>query len=521
MNIGIYARKSVFSDKSDSVESQIKICKEYAQNNFKVTSVVVYEDEGFTGANTYRPGFTQLMKDIIAKKIDILVCYKIDRISRNVLDFSTTFNTLQEHGIQFVSVKEQIDTSTPLGRAMMYICSVFAQMERETTAERVKDSMIELAKSGKWAGGKAPLGYKRERVLLNGKHHTILVKNENELPFLNMIFDTFLVGHSLSGLETYFRKKGIKTLNGKYMSSIQLYNILKNPHYVAATKEVYDYFDGLGCIMASDRERFDGKYGLVVYGRTKGGKKKTHTINPPEDWVVSVGLHEPLIPAKKWLAAQERFGKNIIDKMRKHEIGILKGIVKCKCGYAMRVQHKVDKIYKKVYDNYYCQNRNRRGPEFCDMKMVGVDELDGKMINVLKQLSINKNLLKKYVKQLNTSTPVRDKDAIKREIVSIKKKIENLTAALQDNFESSAAKYIISEIEKLDKQIAGLNYELKEAEYNEQEDNKRKDDIEAIHAKICKYLNMFDKLPYKDKVKYLQEIIKECVWDGKNLIITI
>lgn len=522
MNIAVYARKSVYSDKSDSIESQIKICKEYAQSNFRVTTIVEYEDEGFTGANTDRPGFTRLMEDVLAKKIDVLICYKIDRISRNVLDFSKTFNTLQENNIQFVSVKEQINTSTPLGRAMMYICSVFAQMERETTAERIKDSMIELAKSGKWAGGKPPVGFKRERIVINGKKHTMLVKNEDELPFLYMIFDTFLEGYSLGGLETYFRKAGIQSLNGKCLSSTQLFQILKNPHYVAATKEVYDYFENLGCIMAVERDKFDGKHGLVVYGRTSGGKRKVHKFNTPDKWVVSVGLHKPLIPAEKWLAVQEQFGKNLIDKTRKHEIGILKGILRCKCGYLMRVQHKVDKIYKKVYDNYFCQNRNRRGPEFCDMKMVRVDELDQKTIEILKKIYVDKNLLDKYIKNANISlVPVRDKNTIKKEIGNAKKKIDNLTAALQENFDSSAAKYIISEIEKLDRKIAELNYELREMEHKEIENNKISNDIGAIHANICKYLDSFDELPYQDKVKYLKEIIKECVWDGQKLNITI
>ena len=190
----------------------------------------------------------------------------------------------------------------------------------------------------------------------------------------------------------------------------------------------------------------------------------------------------------------------------------------------MRVQHKVDKIYKKVYDNYFCQNRNRRGPEFCDMKMIRVDELDNKMIDILKQLSINKNLLEKYIKQTNISMSVknvRDEKIIKKEIENIGKKIKNLTTTLENYSDSSAAKYIVAEIEKLDKQIAGLNYELREVEHKEIENNKISNDIGAIHAKICKYLDSFDELPYQDKVKYLKEIIKECVWDGKNLIVTI
>jgi len=524
MNIAIYARKSVYSDKSDSVDAQVKICKEYAQNNFTVTTILVYEDEGFTGADTHRPGFERLMEDVMSKKIDVLICYKIDRISRNVLDFSKTFNTLQEKDVQFVSVKEQIDTSTPLGRAMMYICSVFAQMERETIAERVKDNMIELAKSGKWAGGKAPLGYKRERITINGKNHTMLVKNEDELPFLDMIFDTFLEGYSLGRLETYFRKKGIKTLNGNYLSSTQIHQILKNPHYVAATEEVYDYFESLGCAMAVERDRFDGKHGVVVYGRTSGGRKKIHKLNPPSEWVVSVGLHEPLISADKWLAVQERFGKNKINKTRKHKIGILKGILKCKCGYTMRAKRKVDKIYNVVYDNYFCPNRERRGIEYCDMRSVDINLIDTEVIRIFKKISLNKNLIEEYIKQgqdgIITYT-TRDKNTILKEIKVIEKKIENLTTALQESEGSIAVKYIVAEIEKLDKQIAGLNYELREIEFNEQENKKRNDNIDLIYSKICDYLNKFDKLSYDDKNQYLQEIIKECVWDGKELKITL
>ena len=519
MNIAIYTRKSVYSDKSDSTESQANICNEYAKSNYEVTTVTKYEDEGFTGSNINRPGFSALMKDILNKKIDVLICYKIDRISRNVLDFSKTFDLLQAHNVEFVSVKEQIDTSTPLGRAMMYICSVFAQMERETIAERVKDSMIELAKSGKWTGGKAPIGYMRERTLINGKIHTVLVENKEELPFLNMIYDTFLGGYSLGGLETYFRKKEVRTLNGNYLSASQLHQILTTPHYVAATAELYEYFERKGCIMTSEKEKFTGEYGVLIYGRTSGGKKKVHTMNAPDKWMVSVGLHKPIISDKKWLSVQDRFGKNVIDKTRKHEIGILKGIVKCKCGYTLRVQHKVDKIYNKVYDNYFCQNRNRRGIEYCDMKMISVVELDNQILETLKSISINKNLLAGFLKKDAAFIRTRDNSTIQKEIRSSEKRIGNLTAALQDNMNSSASKYIIADIEKLDKQILGLNYELRENDIQERENRDKKDDIDAIYALISAYIKNFDSLNYTEKTSMLQKIIKECIWEDNKLII--
>lgn len=518
MRVGIYARKSKFSDKSDSVEAQLKMCEEYAHSNYKVSAVVKYdEDEGYTGANTKRPGFKRLMHDVKEQKIDVLICYKIDRVSRNVLDFSKTFEVLQENNIQFVSIKEQIDTSTPLGRAMMYICSVFAQMERETTAERVKDSMIELAKSGKWTGGKPPLGYKLERVTVGGKKHTILSPDESELQFMHVLYDTFLQGFSLGGLETYFKKNRIRTLQGNYMTASQAYLILKNPHGVENTKQVYDYFENLGCTMVNDRGKYDGEHGLIVYGRTTGGKTKKHTVNGPDKWIVGIGLHKPIVSADKWLKVQNQFGLNVIDKTRKHEIGILKGMLKCKCGYTMRVQHKEDKIYHKVYDNYFCQQRNRKGKEYCDMKMVGVDKLDNMVIKYLKNISIDKSLLSAYL--VRDNVPQRDCTIIKKDIDKTIKKIGNLTATLQDNYNSSAAKYIIAEIEKLDNQVAALNYELRKTEINQKRLASEKENIDAVYNAICEHVNDFSNLNYDEQSLFIKDIIRECVWDGKELFI--
>jgi site-specific DNA recombinase len=156
------------------------------------------------------------------------------------------------------------------------------------------------------------------------------------------------------------------------------------------------------------------------------------------------------------------------------------------------------------------------------MKMVRVEDLDTKMLDILRRLSLHKELIEQYIKTGPiTVTPIRDGNTIKREISNVERKIENLTAALQESEGSSAAKYIISEIEKLDKQIASLNYELRELEFQEEKRREKKENVNVIYSKICTYLKKFDKLPYAAKVKYLQEIIKECVWDGNTLEITI
>lgn len=524
MNFGIYARKSVFSDTSDSIRVQIDLCKDYINRQYAAEqkNIIIYnEDEGFTGANTNRPGYKKMISDIENKRIDAIICYKIDRISRDVKDFSNIFDFMQKHGVSFASVKEQIDTATPLGRAMMYICSVFAQMERETIAERIKDNSLALAKSGKWAGGRPPVGYKLERTIISGKEHSVLIPNQDEIPFLNFIFDSFLEGNTLSGLDTRFRNEGIKTLNGNYLSSTQIYSILTNPSVVQNTDAVWDYFDRKGCIMSAKREDFDGRHGVIVYGRTAGGTVRKHVVNKPDKWLIAVGLHEPIVDASRWLLAQERFGLNKIDKTRKHEIGVLKGIVKCKCGYTMRVQHKVDSKSKKIYDNYFCQNRSRRGIEYCDMKMVNVDTLDNAICDIIQNISVNKDAMGEYIPKKNNIVPVKSKSKILKEITVLESKIAKLTGNLSYNSSSTAAKYLIAEIEKLDSQIAQCQSELRDASIVEADKESVEKNRDIIFSSVCLLAEQFDGLSFSEKNKALKVLLKKCVWNGTKLQIEL
>lgn len=523
LRIADYSRKSVYSDKSDSTQAQYNLALEYCQRNYTDFEIFRYEDEGYTGANTDRPAFSRLIEDIKDKKIDVLICYKIDRVSRDIKDFSNFYSLLAEYNVEFVSIKEQIDTSTPLGRAMMYICSVFAQMERETIAERVKDGMIDLSKSGKWAGGRAPLGFKRERVLINGKSHTVLTEDPDGLKLLNTISDTFLTGgYSLNGLEKYFRENGVKTANGCYLSGSQIYTMLRNPTYCCADQNAYDYFAGLGCTMAVDRDKFDGTRAIMPYCRTQGGKRKKHTVNPPEKWIISIGLHAPLWTSEKFIAIQSQFGNNVIDKTRKHKIGILKGIVKCSCGYSMRVQHKVDKTYKKSYDNYFCQQRNRKGVEYCDRKFTPVEDLDNAVIDILKQIKLDKSLIDNYsADDQNISLACRSRSDVQRDIGRVENKLQNLTQTLGTAAGSTAAKYIITEIEKLDRELSGYKYELLEISNIERKRSKVLHDKELKYRMVCEIVDSLETSDYDEINGLIKNLFKECVYDGSTLHVKI
>jgi site-specific DNA recombinase len=118
-----------------------------------------YDDGGFTGANTQRPALLRLMEDIEAGKIDCVIVYKVDRLSRSLLDFAQLIATFDKLGVLFVSVTQQFNTATSMGRLTLNILLSFAQFERETIAERTRDKMSAARRKGKWCGGRPILGY--------------------------------------------------------------------------------------------------------------------------------------------------------------------------------------------------------------------------------------------------------------------------------------------------------------------------------------------------------------------------
>ena len=176
--VGIYPRKSVYRDNSDSVKVQVQLCKDYAGIIFKdreITFRIYDQDEGFSGKNTNRPGFQELMGDVKNDALDVVMVYKLDRISRNVQEFSAMYEIFEQHNVSFVSVKESFDTTTPMGRTVMYILAAFAQLERENTSERVTDNMRALGAAGKWTGGKLPTGMTSIRRQIGEKEHSYLM----------------------------------------------------------------------------------------------------------------------------------------------------------------------------------------------------------------------------------------------------------------------------------------------------------------------------------------------------------
>lgn len=454
--------------------------------------------------------------------MDALIVYQLDRISRNVKDFADIYSTLEKKGVMFVSIKENIDTATPIGKAMMYVTMVFAQMERETIAARVTDNMYGLAKKGLWAGGRPPYGYVSKRIDIDGKKHVSIFPDPDGVKYVTWLFDTFLENrYSLQRMMVAFKNQGIKTVGGAFFSTSQLHKFLTMPYCVEATPEVYDHFSSLGCQMdpGSPREKWDGTHGVMVYGRTTL-KAGVHATQTPDKWLVCIGYHKPFMSAEKWLSAQKQLKENIFEKKKKHEIPLLKGTLRCgKCGCLMQIA----RVKKKVgmTSRYICVKRARQGVEYCDMSSIKCEILDEKALDMFREISDDPKLIMDYVKE---DTPKDFGNSIKELEISatrISAKIERLSEILADTEGSASAKYVLSQIEKEDMNLGAVRREIEVVRAEEKRKKKCEKSAEEKAREILDLIKGIDNFSPDDRNTYVKSIVKECTWNGKKLFLRI
>ena len=197
---------------------------------------VPFEDAGYSGKNTDRPAFQSMMNRVRKGEFTHVLVWKIDRISRNLLDFAQMYDDFKKHGVTFVSKNEQFDTSSAMGEAMLKIILVFAELEREMTSERVTATMISRAANGKWNGGRIPFGYDYDP---GTKTFSI---NQQEANVVREIIDDLLRSRSLVHTCKMLNEKGYKTKNGNEWGLQSVYHIAKSPFYTGEYK--YNEYQG-------------------------------------------------------------------------------------------------------------------------------------------------------------------------------------------------------------------------------------------------------------------------------------
>lgn len=346
----IYARQSIEKKDSISIETQI----EYAKKELFDEPYEVYVDRGYSGKNTKRPAFEKMMEQVEAGNIEKVAVYRLDRISRSIVDFSDFIGRLEEHHTSFISATEKFDTSTPVGRAMLYIVVVFAQLERETIAERVRDNYYNRIKNGAWGGGPAAYGFDLVKTIQNGKKATIYQPNE-KLEVVKKIFARYEEPFtSLADIQKYLTEQGIKTTKGANFDNSKLSSILKNPAYVKADTNIYHYYKSKGAVVVNPVEEFDGKHGCFLAGKRDAAERKYKDVT---NHVLALAPHEGIIDSDTFLYCQGKLSNNQqIKNTFKGKHTWLTGLVKCGyCGYAFSVRFSTTKDGRVPY--FACSGR--------------------------------------------------------------------------------------------------------------------------------------------------------------------
>ena len=353
MKIAIYTRVSTDTqaDKEfNSCEAQENKIRSFISSQENMEIYKVYSDQGYTGANIDRPALMEMLHAVQQGKIDLIISYKIDRLTRSPKDFYQLIEVLEKHNVNFISVTERFDTSTPSGRLLRNIMLTFAQFERELISERTRDKMVERAKKGLWNTGRTPFGYKRE----NKK----LIIEPQEAEVVKSIFDTFYSTGSTA--EVYKKLKAERKFNHKGLP-ITIEDIRKLLKRVVYTGKI----ENKGCIYP--------------------------------------GIHEPIISQELFDAVQG-LHKHRIKKSKVFNYSIFPGIVHCKeCGSIMSAvfSNKVKNGQRTRYFYYRCSSVTKRDNSFCGTRQVSSDRLDSCVIEGLGKIAHNKQYLDSLIFTLN------------------------------------------------------------------------------------------------------------------------
>lgn len=525
MKAAIYSRKSKFTGKGESVENQIELCKSYAKNN-GYDDVYIYEDEGFSGGNVNRPEFKSMMKDAKYKKFDAIICYRLDRISRNVSDFSTLIDELKVLGIDFVSIREQFDTSSPMGTAMMFISSVFAQLERETIAERIKDNMYELAKTGRWLGGTPPFGFSSEPIYYldnNSKQKKMMRLSpiDEEISLVKLFFEQYLSLGSLGKLQKYLIQSNIKTKKNSTWDIKALQLLLRNPVYVKSSELVISYLSIKGATVFGD----PNGNGILSYNK-KDSKDKYKDIS---EWILSVSKHEGVIEDSLWLKVQRQLdtNKDLAPRLvNGSEYGIFNSLLHCaKCGGKMvQKQGHVSKKTGEILRYYVCINKINSSDSICDSKNIRLDILETYVMKELFNATANKRPLIKAIEEYKKSLESEsvDKNNIKayeKQISQKELQVKNLIDKLSLN--PNIYDLLSSKIEELNKEIQELKFKKFELESINSNLKSVIKEIDTSTSMILNFKDMWENADYPMKKLLISSVVDYISYnsDTKEVVI--
>ena len=359
LKVAIYIRVSTkWQIDRDSLPLQREDLPKYAELVLGIKNYEIFEDAGYSAKNTDRPDYQRMMTRLRSGEFSHVLVWKIDRISRNLLDFASMYQEFKDYGVTFVSKNEQFDTSTAIGEAMLKIILIFAELERNMTSERVTAVMLSRAESGQWNGGRIPFGYSYDKET---KDFSV---NEDEAKVVRLIYEMYRSERSSLKVAKTLNEKAMMQRSGKPWNPVTVGIVLKNPFYCGKLR--YNYRDE--------------KKGL-----------KNWSVKDESEWIVLDDHHPAIVDEEDWRGACKQLAAN-----RRNEAGpnraytrknthIFAGLLTCgRCGSNM--QSTVDRARSDGWrPSIYLCSRHRRFDD-CDNKYVSDITLGPFVLNYMANL---------------------------------------------------------------------------------------------------------------------------------------
>ncbi|MDF2800801.1 MAG: putative resolvase [Anaerocolumna sp.] len=498
MKVAVYTRKSVYKEGAISIDTQIKLCKEYILRDNPKAEFEIFEDEGFSGKNTNRPAFKKMLSLIKLGIFNTVICYKIDRLARNTLDFLKTFEFLKENNVSLVSVSDGIDPNTSVGVLQLTLLAAFAQMERENIQIRVSDNLLELAKSGKWTGGSAPIGY------IQTSKGTLEIENED------MIKDIFRMKYENKSVNEIIDTIDLN-YNYKFSHSNVLNSVLRKPIHVKSSIEVSQYLRSKGYKVIGEEDGLNGYYNY---------KDKTG------DYRI-VGNVKACIEPNKWLRINmdmDRLNKRENSKFSK-DFYLTKTLVCPECGGTYlgctktwskkyTLKDNTEKEYKTIVSYYHCRNNAKGKLKTCgNNKNIRKEKIESTIDELMLSLQDISNFESLYnsSKQTNNRNEIK---ALNTKIKTIEKNINGLMDKVM-LLSVEASKVFLNKIEELTLEKTNLITRRTDLEIEDMTISSNTK--ESTYSKILQYnkdmsieekreilMYSFDKIIYNPKTETLE-----------------
>lgn len=482
--VAIYCRVSTTeqADEGYSIVEQERILREWC-NNQGYNVFKVYSDRGISGKNVKgRPALLELLSDSEKKEFNMVLTWKINRISRKLADALKIVEELDSHGISFKSHTEVFDNTTPAGKMQFQMIALIGEFERNTIAENVKMGMLAKAKNGEWPGGKI-IGYDVLKLNPTDNKSTLVI-NEKEADTVKFIFKEFSKGKGYKAIANKLNHLGYKTKRGNTFGISAVKAIITNPVFIGKIR-----------------------YNLYPNFADKGRKNKN-----PKPLIVD-GKHEPIIDMVTWDKVQSIYNSRIGKPTKIHRGNfLLTGILRCPvCGSTMAMSRTVNKLKdgSKKHINYYvCSNWKNKGTAVCRSNGIRADKANTFVFKKLDKILSNDRLIQDVVEGINISrkgeiAPTKKRiEDIDNSIILIEGKLDRLFNALEDGVINNMD--FKKRNEKLSIEITELEQEKVSLTSNLSAGNK--DEVSPEYVK--KILNNFSEILTKNSSsKNLKELL--------------